>query len=182
MMLLKNRRELVELFEKNKYKTGAEIGVREGLYSKYILENSTVEKLVLVDPWTLNKELGYPEKSWKIFLENISDHQNRIEIVKNVSIDAAKEYLDGSFDFVYIDALHDYDSVKQDINLWYPKVKSGGILSGHDYEKTICPGVVKAVDEFILDNRYELHLADSKSPDTIIEHDGFSKSWFIIKK
>jgi hypothetical protein len=49
------------------------------------------------------------------------------------SIEAAETYLDNSLDFVFIDAAHDYDSVKQDIISWLPKVKKGGIISGHDY-------------------------------------------------
>lgn len=51
-------------------------------------------------------------------------------------------------DLVFIDARHDYDSVKQDILLWAPLVKSGGILCGHDYSQAF-PGVKQAVDELI---------------------------------
>lgn len=50
------------------------------------------------------------------------------------------------FDFVFIDAAHDYESVKADIAAWWPKVKPGGILAGHDYCEA-WPGVKQAVDE-----------------------------------
>ena len=59
---------------------------------------------------------------------------------------AAATYPDQSLDFVFLDADHDYESVKADIAAWLPKVKPGGILAGHDY---MCgwPGVDRAVAE-----------------------------------
>ena len=66
------------------------------------------------------------------------------------SIEASKKYEDNSIDFVFIDANHDYDYVKKDIEAWFPKVKTGGVIAGHDYHKH-WKGVVKAVDEFFLE-------------------------------
>lgn len=77
------------------------------------------------------------------------------------STDAVKFIPDGYADIVYIDACHDYNSVKRDIELWLPKVKKGGIVSGHDYESNEYDeryidmdvvdhkhhGVIKAVNE-----------------------------------
>ena len=48
-------------------------------------------------------------------------------------------------DLVYIDAKHDYESVKRDIELYLPKIKHKGILAGHDYHH-VWPGVKKAVN------------------------------------
>jgi hypothetical protein len=50
---------------------------------------------------------------------------------------------------VYIDAAHEYESVKADISAWLPKLKSGAILGGHDYLGTTEDGVTRAVNEFI---------------------------------
>jgi predicted O-methyltransferase YrrM len=68
--------------------------------------------------------------------------------IRGLSSEAVSQFEDESLDVVFIDLTHTYESVKEDIGLWLPKVKSGGILSGHDYEDS-WPGVVKAVDEML---------------------------------
>ena len=59
---------------------------------------------------------------------------------------AANLFEMASLDFVYIDACHDYRKVKNDICAWLPRVRSGGIIAGHDYDRHH-GGVMKAVDE-----------------------------------
>lgn len=90
---------------------------------------------------------------------------------------AALSFPDEHFDFVYIDAGHDYHSVRKDIRAWWPKLKSGGIFAGHDYidgdwvrqytEKlsvavleTLTYGVRSAVNEFALEHNYEVLVTD----------------------
>jgi predicted O-methyltransferase YrrM len=58
----------------------------------------------------------------------------------------ASNYQDDSLDFVFIDAGHDYDSVTKDITNWYPKIKNGGIIAGHDYHYDV--GVYPAVNDY----------------------------------
>lgn len=53
------------------------------------------------------------------------------------SVEAARLIEDQSVDLVFIDAAHDYDSVKADILAWAPKVKPTGIIAGHDYDKSL---------------------------------------------
>ena len=67
-----------------------------------------------------------------------------VELIKEHSEAAANFFEPKSVDFVFIDADHDYLSVKKDIEAWLPKIKNGGIISGHDYEE---PSVNKAVKE-----------------------------------
>jgi hypothetical protein len=70
--------------------------------------------------------------------------------LKISSLDAVKKFRDESLDFVFIDASHEYEDVKKDIEAWLPKVKPGGILAGHDYhgdENDWFPGVKQAVNE-----------------------------------
>ena len=56
---------------------------------------------------------------------------------------------------IFIDAAHDYESVKADLNNFYPKLKSSGIFAGHDYGEKSC-GVGRAVDEFVKENNLKL--------------------------
>jgi hypothetical protein len=64
--------------------------------------------------------------------------------IRMTSVGASKLYTDNSLDFVFIDAFHTYDAVKEDIGVWMPKVRIGGVLAGHDYD---WPEVRRAVDE-----------------------------------
>lgn len=68
----------------------------------------------------------------KVFIARTKDIKNIIKIRKS-SVEASKDFADKSLDAVYIDAEHDEDSVRSDIQTWRPKIKFGGILSGHDY-------------------------------------------------
>lgn len=62
------------------------------------------------------------------------------------STEAARLYDDASVDFVFLDADHSYEAVAADIAAWWPKVKSGGVLAGHDFAAS-WPGVQRAVRE-----------------------------------
>lgn len=62
------------------------------------------------------------------------------------SVDASKLYADASLDLVYLDGDHSYDGVRSDIDAWLPKVRSGGILAGHDFAHYF-PGLMRAVLE-----------------------------------
>ncbi|KKK61572.1 hypothetical protein LCGC14_3012980 [marine sediment metagenome] len=69
-----------------------------------------------------------------------------VNVLVGSAHDYAKDCEDDYFDFVFIDADHKYESVKQDIDDWYPKVRKGGILAGHDYAQSQ-HGIRKAVDD-----------------------------------
>jgi|WetSurSiteA1Bulk_404760.scaffolds.fasta_scaffold00135_2 hypothetical protein len=70
--------------------------------------------------------------------------------IQGVSWEVSSDFEEKSVDFVFLDAGHDYDSICKDLLSWSPKIKSGGVLSGHDYKY---PDVMKAVNEFYLDNK-----------------------------
>ncbi len=83
--------------------------------------------------------------SWEgRFSKNKEGAINRIgtkaEILEMRSVAGSKVFKDNSIDLVYIDAAHDFKSVTEDIEAWYPKVKSGGILAGHDFQTRIDDG------------------------------------------
>lgn len=75
-----------------------------------------------------NKEL------YAMFLKNTQPLRHIINPIKMSSVNAASLYEDESLDFVEIDAAHEGDAISEDIACWYPKVKYGGVLAGHDYD------------------------------------------------
>lgn len=113
-----------------------------------------------VDTWQGSEEhVGYDvlenDGLYKEFMNNVKPLSHIINPIRMSSLDASKLYEDGSLDFVFIDASHKYDDVKADIEAWYPKVKQGGIIAGHDYPSW--SEVVLAVDEFFKNNGLNLY-------------------------
>lgn len=120
-----------------------EVGVWKGRSACYLaveIANSKKNiKFDCVDTWTaetdpviFNKYKGQND-IYDIFLKNIEPVKDIISPVRLLSLEAAKNYADESLDFVFIDASHDYENVKKDVEAWLPKIKKGGILGGHDY-------------------------------------------------
>ena len=93
---------------------------------------------------------------YSLFLSNIEKVSSVINPIRMASLDAAKLYDDNSIDIVFIDACHAYECVKEDIDAWYPKVKTGGVIAGHDYNHHSFPGVIRAVNEAFGKDKIEL--------------------------
>jgi predicted O-methyltransferase YrrM len=77
---------------------------------------------------------------------HLSGHEHRCHWLIMDSVEAAKQIKDASLDFAFIDADHHYESVLQDIKIYLPKIRSGGIMAGHDFGPHF-EGVEKAVYE-----------------------------------
>jgi len=73
-----------------------------------------------------------PDWLYNEFLKNTSRVNHIINTIRQPSLVAAELYEDESLDFVFIDAAHDYQSVLDDIVAWFPKVKTGAFICGHD--------------------------------------------------
>ena len=141
------REDLASLFYELGYKQGAEIGVAKGIFSRILCEkNPGLESLICVDLWR-------DEKMYEEAIRTLDGLP--CTLVRNSSLEASKQVKDGSLDFVYIDAKHSLPQVTQDIEIWSPKVRVGGIVSGHDYKINIRRnfGVVEAVDSYISANK-----------------------------
>ncbi len=113
-----------------------------------------------IDPWLEIMGQEQPDKQWigqkyanavEAFEGLMAEHApaERALIVprKGFGQELAREYADGSIDFVMIDGSHDYERVAEDIAAWRPKVRPGGILAGDDFSHDLFPGVVRAVQE-----------------------------------
>ena len=83
--------------------------------------------------------------------KNILDcgYGDAISLIIADSVTASRLFANASLDWVHLDARHDYDSVKADIQAWLPKVRLGGWLSGDDYDDVKWPEIVKAVTEML---------------------------------
>jgi predicted O-methyltransferase YrrM len=69
----------------------------------------------------------------------------QVVILGTTSQFASELFVDETLDFVFIDGDHQYQSVRADLASWWPKVKPGGILAGHDY--TYHASVAEAVHD-----------------------------------
>ena len=82
------------------------------------------------------------------FIDNtvLSNNYGTFNIIKDTSHNAANQFQNSSINFIMLDAGHSYESLMEDIKLWYNKVTPGGIISGDDYG--VFGGVTQAADEF----------------------------------
>jgi hypothetical protein len=140
---------LAELFGKLGYKTGAEIGVSKGWYSEVLCKSAPGLHLLCVDPWQAYG--GWDDETMEGRLVATKDRLAGYdyEIIRKPSLEAVKDVPPNSLDFVYIDGLHEFDPVMQDIIQWVGKVRKGGIVSGHDYFHFRGAGVVAAVNAYV---------------------------------
>ena len=136
---------------------GVEVGVWRANSACAMLEEFSDLSLILVDDYdpahatvnrldpdeVLNAELQA--------VDNLQPYVGRYTCLKMSSLEAAEWVVSNQFDFVYLDADHQYEAVKADIHAWLPKIREGGRLLGHDYGGGH-RGVKKAVDELFGDD------------------------------
>ncbi len=131
---------------------GSFAGVSSDLFARYC------KTLHCVDIWKDSPGFNnyQLDLAFSMFLEVRKKHENIYWYVMT-SFETSKHTLNESIDLVYIDAIHDYECVKTDIEAWTPKVKSGGWVTGHDIHM---PGVLQAVTE-AFDNDYKTYKDES---------------------
>lgn len=152
---------------KNNDLIGAEVGVYRGEYSAQIYKYFNKKKFnlnfYLIDQWkTDDKFKEYGSEDLEDAFQNVKkrfQNNKNIKILNQSSLNASKNFEDEYFDFIYIDANHDYDFVLQDLKLWFPKVKSKGILFGDDYNRPY--GVHRALAEFTHEKKMTVHFTDN---------------------
>ena len=152
---------------------GAEIGVFEGFLAKYVLRYISPKIYYLVDPHKPYcddiGELDFPEETWNTIHIEVCKRfkfNSAAQIVRKESLEAAKDIPDGTLDFCYIDGDHSFDAVYKDICAWFPKVRAGGLIGGHDFtEAEVKSGVFK----FIVTHNKDLGI------------DGGLNDWWFVK-
>lgn len=145
---------------------GVEVGVFRGVLSQYLLRKG-VDRLFMVDTWAPAEEQPEHYRETKDYCAGLSAAEcganealaravatrsgGKAVVLKLPSVEAAHQINDGSMDFVFLDADHSYEGVRDDIAAWLPKVRKGGWIGGHDYANDMpeydFSGVKRAVDE-----------------------------------
>ena len=143
-----------------------EIGAWKGCSTAYMaVEIINANKQInfdVIDTWkgstehNINTE-DLQEALYREFLNNTAPVKHIIRPIRTTSLQGSKLYEDNSIDFVFIDAGHSYVDVITDINSWFPKVKQGGFIGGHDYGHPWVE-VQEAVDTFFknIDKPFEI--------------------------
>jgi len=150
------------LIKKFNIKTMAEVGVCRGHHSAHLLEAMPDLNVYSVDPWGYFADeyenmynyhtLADDEKIYQkasLLLEPFGKRSTILRLTSRRAASLIKEQLD----MVYLDADHSYEGYKDDLNVWWRKVRDGGIFSGRDYGHPQHPGVARAIDEFLANSK-----------------------------
>lgn len=156
----------------------AEVGVAEGRFTEDLLSEG-IDHLYIIDRWscvgTQKGDGGFPQewhdKNFSEMKERISKWKN-YTVLKMDSVDAAASIEDNSLGLVYLDADHSYSGFKRDIETYYNKVCSGGVVAGHDVLNNDY-GVGKGLKEFCTEHNISYHIIPENEPN--------SASFYFIK-
>jgi predicted O-methyltransferase YrrM len=166
--------KFIKKFINGKKLIGAEIGTWKGINAKIILKTINIEKLYLIDPYNpLIHDVGEKEAR-----KRLKGYNDKLIWIKKLSNDAVND-VPNNLDFVYIDGDHSYKGVKQDLENYYPKIRKGGVLAGHDInlgghlinirpELKYTEGVAQAVMEFAAQKKLEIFI--------------YGNDWWCIKR
>ena len=145
----------------------AEIGVWKGDFSSQIL-NQKPSQLHLIDPWVHQEHEWVKWAKGQRVIDAYEKVQSKFGSHENVFIHKKNStdmfFGKAYFDWVYIDADHSYESVKKDLQHWYPQVKKGGFLCGDDYgwSHKSTDGPKPAVDEFVKSHNLKIEIRDQQ--------------------
>ena len=183
-----NRVTMNHVYERFKHEDiiGAEVGVQNGINAKNILSNLPIKKLYLIDAYTEYPEYG-KEKYEAIGLTCAQDSYDIAKVALHPWEDKIKWLIgfsdkmhtsipDESLHFCYIDINHHGDSFRNDLYNYYPKVRKGGILGGHDFcncsqgPHSICENLQKFTRDI---NKYFICKSNNDNYSNI--------DWWIVK-
>jgi hypothetical protein len=152
---------------------GAEVGVLHGAFSRVMLKGwRGLTHYTLIDLWkeqpnavyggdSANKNDTVQEKRFQDVMRGIvRSHQPLVSVIREHSLLAARHLANNSFAFIYLDANHYYEYVRQDLEAYYPKLMAGGMLAGHDMGPVFDYGVQRAVVDFAKAHRLRFTITD----------------------
>ena len=141
-----SRGQLGTLLSELKVKSAAELGVKQGQFAEQTLRLcKTCKKYILVDLWKQQKNYkdvaNVPDSQHAAFksqalgrLQQFKSRGVNVQPLQMSTLEAAKHVPDGSLDFIYVDARHDYCGVQEDLIAWWPKLNpAGSVMAGHDF-------------------------------------------------
>ena len=159
---------------------GAEVGVYDGRLSQYLLRQNINLTLLMVDRWAAvppdhryaqsgSKIAMHTPEGWKDTIRKalsaVAFAFGRYIPIRGESVEIATHLPPAFLDFVFVDADHCYEGVKEDLAAWWPLVRPGGFIGGHDWDHPEdhiggAPGkqwgVRQAVEEFFPDAGVEI--------------------------
>lgn len=151
---------------------GVEIGLWKADFAFSILESNKRLSWIAVDPYAPYGRKRRTQPEWDDIhgrvMRKMAPFGDRFKLIRKMSKDAIHDVSD-DVDFVFIDGNHDLDVAYNDILIYEKKVRSGGILSGHDYIQRI----KKAVDQYVEDFNRPLQV------DTSFDH--FGVFWWRVE-
>lgn len=133
------RNELANVIAQCGLNRCAEVGVNTGAYSLVLCEANPDIELTCIDSWTSNRR-------YKLATRKLGKYN--VRFIRKTSLDALEDIEDESLDFVYLDANHTFDFIMPEIIFYSKKVRSGGIVAGHDYFNFHWAGVIDAVNAY----------------------------------
>ncbi|MDI3430371.1 class I SAM-dependent methyltransferase [Aeromonas sp. V90_14] len=138
----------------------AELGVAAGDFSRQIVDICAPAQLHLVDIWSSDR---YGEELYLSVKNHFQQQQQCGEVIihRKPSLEALESFPDQTFDWVYIDTTHSYELTREELRACDRKVKSAGIIAGHDYiqgnwRSQYRYGVIEAVHEFCVECNYRI--------------------------
>lgn len=121
----------------NVHVIGAEVGVDLGVNAKKVLDTLSIRKLYLVDPYLSGEKNDGDDVNFLSIRKEVAhrylEKYENVVWIQKLSKDALGDVSD-TLDFIYIDAVHDYESIFFDAMSWYDKLKIGGVIGGHDFD------------------------------------------------
>jgi predicted O-methyltransferase YrrM len=135
---------IIHLFEPKVSYSLLEIGTRYGESAYKFLMNNSKNQYIGIDPYESYDD--YHQDGFDKFLKKSSDKiykrtskklhnkfPGRVRIIRKYSHQASSLIEDESLDFIFVDGNHEYEYVLQDLEKYWPKLKFGGMMCGHDY-------------------------------------------------